>query len=168
MQTCLTCSFSVLVAIISTATGCASPTTGAPGGQRPFVDAETASAYLLEAEAAFASGDLLQTERNLALALEADPFDGRLHYNLGVLALRRGEYDAALSGFERAMQLLPQAVEPQLGIAATLLQTGRHSLAADVFQQALELDPSNTIASEGLALAVELTGAHEGSNPSPR
>lgn len=168
MQTGLTCSFSMLVAIFSAVAGCASPTIGAGVGQRPLVDAEAANQYLLEAKAAFASGDLLQTERNLALALKADPFDGRLHYNLGVLALRRGEYEAALSGFERAKQLLPQAVEPHLGIAATLLQAGRHRLAADVFQQALELDPSNTIASEGLALAVELTGAHQRSDPRPR
>lgn len=162
------CSVSLLATIISAAAGCMSPTTGAQGGQQLFVDAEAANQYLLEAKAAFASGDLLQTERNLALALKADPFDGRLHYNLGVLALRRGEYEAALSGFERAKQLLPQAVEPHLGIAATLLQAGRHRLAADVFQQALELDPSNTIASEGLALAVELTGAHQRSDPRPR
>ncbi len=49
MQTRLTCLFSVLVVIISAATGCASPTTGAGGGQRPFVDAEAADQYLLEA-----------------------------------------------------------------------------------------------------------------------
>lgn len=157
----------ILTALIvaATAGGCSSTATSArTSPAQGFIDAEASQELLSEARAQFEAGNLLETERTLELAAEANPFDGRLHYNLGVLALQQGRFDSAAKRFERASGLMPQAVEPQLGIASTLLQTGRYEAAADAFKRALELDPNNRAASDGLVLALDL----EHRDPNPR
>ncbi|NRA31580.1 MAG: tetratricopeptide repeat protein [Parvularculaceae bacterium] len=121
-----------------------------------LVDEAAADRLLAEARVLFDAGDLEGTERSLRLAIDANPFDGRAHYNLGVLALREGRFSTAAVRFERAAELMPRDARPQLGIASVLLQTGRHSAAADAFKRVLELDPSNRAASEGLVLALDL------------
>ncbi|MFI4854369.1 MAG: tetratricopeptide repeat protein [Phycisphaerales bacterium JB065] len=137
------------------ASGCAAGNAGQRSGEKPFVDADKAASLLAEARAEFDAGSADDAEQSLLLAVDANPFDGRLHYNLGVLALRRGAYETAVSRFERATELMPQAVEPQLGIASTLLQTGRFESAAEAFNRALELDPANAVALRGLAIAID-------------
>ncbi|NEU34415.1 tetratricopeptide repeat protein, partial [bacterium LRH843] len=69
-----------------------------------------------------------------------------------------GQFDSAAKRFERASELMPQAIEPQLGIASILLQIGRYEAAADAFKRALELDPTSRTASEGLVLSLGQTG----------
>ena len=137
------------------ASGCASGNAGQSSSEKPYVDADKSARLLAEARAEFDAGSHGDAEQSLLLAVGANPFDGRLHYNLGVLALRRGAYESAVSRFERAADLMPQAVEPQLGIASILLQTGRYDSAAEVFGKALELDPANAVALRGLAIAID-------------
>ncbi len=147
-----------LTAAVTTG-GCGSTTTHAKtSSPRGFIDAEASQELLAEARAQFEAGNLVGAERTLELAAEANPFDGRLHYNLGVLALRQGRFDSAAQRFARAAELMPQAVGPQLGIASTLLQTGRFEAAADAFKRALELDPTSRTASKGLVLSLEHLG----------
>jgi len=149
----------ILTALIvaATAGGCGSTATSArTSPSQGFIDAEASQELLSEARAQFEAGNLTGAERTLELAAEANPFDGRLHYNLGVLALQQGQFDSAVQRFARAAELMPQAVEPQLGIASTLLQTGRFEAAADAFKRALEVDPSNPTASEGLVRALDV------------
>ncbi|XHC25631.1 MAG: tetratricopeptide repeat protein [Phycisphaerales bacterium] len=148
----------ILTALIvaATAGGCGSTATSArTSPAQGFIDAEASQELLSEARAQFEAGNLLEAERTLELAAEANPFDGRLHYNLGVLALRQGRFDSAAKRFERASELMPQAVEPQLGIASTLLHTGRYQAAADAFKRALELDPTNRTASDWFMIALD-------------
>lgn len=148
--------FLTALTVAATAGGCGSTATGAKTSPaQSFIDAEASRQLLSEARAQFEAGNLIEAERTLELAAEANPFDGRLHYNLGVLALREGRFDNAAKRFERASELMPQAVEPQLGIASTLLQTGRYKAAADAFKRALELDPTSRTASEGLLIALD-------------
>jgi Flp pilus assembly protein TadD len=143
--------------VAAAAGGCRSTATHAKTSPaQGFIDAEASQELLSEARAQFEAGNLTEAERTLELAAEANPFDGRLHYNLGVLALRQGRFDSAAKRFERAGELMPQAVGPQLGIASTLLQTGRYDAAADTFKRALELDPTSRRALEGLAIALDL------------
>ncbi|MCR9218530.1 MAG: tetratricopeptide repeat protein [bacterium] len=153
--------------VAATGGGCGSTATNANTSQsQGFIDAKASQQLLSEARARFESGNLIETERTLELAAEANPFDGRLHYNLGVLALRQGRFDSAAKRFERASGLMPQAVEPQLGIASTLLQTGRYEAAADAFKRALELDPTSRTASEGLTIAMDCAAPDRASRSS--
>lgn len=139
--------------------GCGSTSTKArTSSDQRFVDAEASQRLLSEARGHFEAGKVQDAERTLELATKANPFDGRLHYNLGVLALQQGRFDSAAKRFERASELMPQAIEPQLGIASTLLQIGRYEAAAGAFKRALELDPTSRTASEGLVLSLGQTG----------
>ncbi len=142
--------------------GCAADSASQSSGDKPFVDADKAATLLAEARAEFDAGSPAEAEQSLLLAVDANPFDGRLHYNLGVLALRRGSYEAAVSRFKRAAELMPQAVEPQLGIASVLLQAGRYDSAAEAFKRAMELDPANAVALRGLAIAIDQSDPVEG------
>lgn len=145
--------------VAAVAGGCRSTATHArTSPAQGFIDAEASQELLSEARAQFEAGNLTEAERTLELAAGANPFDGRLHYNLGVLALRQGRFDSAAQRFARAAELMPQTVGPQLGIASTLLQTGRFEAAADAFKRALELDPTSRTASEGLVLSLEQLG----------
>lgn len=139
--------------------GCAAGKAGLSTSEKPFVDADRAASLLAEARAEFDSGAESEVEKTLLQAVEANPYDGRLHYNLGVLALRRGAYETAVSRFETAAEMMPQAVEPQLGIASILLQTERYESAAEVFKRTLELDPENAVALRGLAIAIDQSGS---------
>lgn len=137
------------------ASGCATGDAIRNSSEKPFIDADRAATLLEQARSEFDAGLHAQSEQSLLLAVEENPFDGRLHYNLGVLALRRGAYETAVSRFERAAELMPQSVEPQIGIATVLLQTGRLGLAAEAFQRAIEIDPTNAMASSGLSMVLD-------------
>ena len=154
--------WSMLVIALTTAafgSGCGSTTPDAGTlSSRGIVDVDTSERLLTQAREHFEAGDVDRAEQSLELALDANPYDGRLHYNLGVLALRQGRFETAAKRFERAAELMPQAVGPQLGIASTLMQTGRYEAAADAFKRVLEMDPTSRTASEGLVLSLEHRG----------
>lgn len=137
-------------------TGCEStPRSEAMPDSPALIDVEASERLIAQARGQFEAGDIGQASQTLDLAVAANPYDGRLHYNLGVLALRQGNFDTAATRFERAAELMPQSAGPQLGIASTLLQTGRYETAAEAFKRALELDPDNRAASEGLMIALD-------------
>ena len=151
--------FAGALAASSALIGC-STTAGSRGSDAgTFVDEAEADRLLAEARGLFETGDLAGTENTLRLAIDANPFDGRAHYNLGVLALREGRFSTAASRFERAAELMPRDARPQLGIGSVLLQTGRHSAAADAFKRALELEPGSQIAADGLTTALDRSGS---------
>lgn len=151
----------VLCTAAALASGCATSSSSVDD-RRGFVDAIESERLLQIARRSYEAGDLEATERTLRQALESNPFDGRIHYNLGVIELNTGRLTSAVERFERAAELMPQAVEPQLGIAYALLQTGHYELAADIFKQALGLDPTNSNASKGLLLALNQADGIQG------
>ncbi len=129
----------LVVALTSAAfgSGCGSTTPMLERRRLVALSTSTRRSDCLHRRSAFEAGDVDQAEQSLELALDANPYDGRLHYNLGVLALRAGRIETAAKRFEQAAVLMPQAVGPQLGIASTLLQTGRYESAAVAFKRAL-------------------------------
>ena len=118
------------------------------------MDAAEAAQRLTQARELFEEGDLVGTESTLRLAIDANPFDGRAHYNLGVLALREGRFSTAAARVERAAEVMPRDARPQIGIGSVLLQTGRAGAASEAFKRAMEIDPSNDQAAGGFAIAI--------------
>jgi len=116
-----------------------------------YVDAVEAERLLGRARSEYETGNVATAESILREALAANPFDGRLHYNLGVIELASERIGSALQRFERAAELMPQAVEPQLGLASVWLAANEHAAAADALQRAIDLDPRHARAMEMLS-----------------
>jgi Flp pilus assembly protein TadD len=62
----------------------------------------------------------------------------------------RGECDAAIAAFERALALEPQDARSHFNVAYLLQRLGRHEAASARFERALALDPGIDRARKGL------------------
>lgn len=76
------------------------------------------------------------------------------HNNLGSVLLRRGEHDAALAHFERAVALHPGDPESTNNLAAAYHGKGRLDRALVHYREAIEADPEYVPARQNLARAV--------------
>jgi tetratricopeptide (TPR) repeat protein len=63
------------------------------------------------------------------------------HYSLGTLFLRQGQLDAALTEFEKALQINPNNAEAEMNSGVALLQKGDLDGAINHTQKALQIDP---------------------------
>jgi superkiller protein 3 len=81
-------------------------------GARPIDVVPGASRALIELDA------LDQAEALIERFIEQAPDDARLYLNLGLIAQKRGELEAAQTLVERAVELAPQWEEPQLLLRA--------------------------------------------------
>jgi tetratricopeptide (TPR) repeat protein len=124
-------------------------------------EAEFRRALQLAPESAAAQGGLaallLDTGRvNQALplfesALEKDPGNPQLHFNLGLTWARKGDWSAAAGSFERAAQLSPNLVAAHVLLGSSLEHTGDFGGASKAYDEALVLDPANVQAANSLA-----------------
>jgi tetratricopeptide (TPR) repeat protein len=73
-------------------------------------------------------------------------------------ALARGDWDAAVAGFEAQVKKTPAAAAPRLKLGVALLASGRAPDAVVILRQALKLSPSMTAAREYLAAALAESG----------
>lgn len=106
----------------------------------------------------------------LALGLGCATIDGHRAFEAGNRALDRGDTEQAISAFEQAAALVPEASEVQnhLGIAYT--SAGREEEALAAFERAVALDCDNQAAAENLEAArgrVSVDGRDERSSPGP-
>lgn len=94
----------------------------------------------------FQVGDLRTAEREFDYALKAVPTFYPAEASLGFLELARKDAKAALSHFDRALELNPEYADlPTLvGRGETLLSLGREDDALGAFQAAIAADPSRT------------------------
>jgi len=69
-------------------------------------------------------------------AVEIDPSRPEPHRNLAVVYRDRGDTDAALAAFRRALDLNPEYHDAAQGIGEVLLETGRHAEGLAVLSNA--------------------------------
>ena len=131
---------------------------GALPGPGSTVYQETVSAFYVGL-AALEVGELLDdAEAALRRASELIPEEPATWANLGVLHLRRGEFEDAARYLGQAQSLAPASSEIAmlLGILDTL--EGRLDAGVAHLRRAIELDPTNTRALYKLAAEVERAG----------
>jgi len=87
--------------------------------------------------------DPVKASELMLAALEADPYNGPAHNDMGVLYLRQSRlYDAATE-FELARKLMPGNPDPRLNLGLTLEKGQLYERAFDAYSAALEVSPSH-------------------------
>jgi len=90
------------------------------------------------------AGNVVEAERLLRICLAADPNDAVTLYSLGVILVRRGDAEPALSLLDRAIQVAP-TFAPMWGLHGAALQAaGRNDEALQSYDRAIELKPDFT------------------------
>lgn len=93
-----------------------------------------------------------------ASVLECAPESAQTCLQLGLLALRMRDHARAISAFERAIALQPNAVQAWHGLGSALRATGEPGAAAEAFRKATELVPDYTPAWVNLGMVQRLLG----------
>lgn len=88
----------------------------------------------------------------LGVVTEADHGLFEVHKNLGNLACKIGDFDAAEESFHKAFELNSQSDTLQINLGTLAIQKSDFNLALEKFRQALELNPNNDKAWVGLAM----------------
>jgi Flp pilus assembly protein TadD/peroxiredoxin len=96
--------------------------------------------------ALFQHGYLDQAAESFQQVVAAKPNDPDAYYNLGTLALRRNDFQAARQYLEQTLKLRPNYPEAWNNLGMTAAQQGRPDEAIRNFQQSLELRPKYAIA----------------------
>ena len=73
-----------------------------------------------------------------------------VHYNLGNLLLRRGQFDDAILHYQRAIEQRPRMIDAQANLAAACAYAGRFAEAETHYRATLALDPGREQARAGL------------------
>ena len=77
--------------------------------------------------------------------LEYDPNNSSAYDNMGLLYLRRKEYDNAEEKFEAALRIDPENAYAQRNLGSVLLRKGDYNRAENHLKKALDIDPFSSI-----------------------
>jgi tetratricopeptide (TPR) repeat protein len=105
-----------------------------------------------------ADSDDARAERCYNEALALDPGLAAARTNLGSLAYRRGDLDAARTAFEAALAIDPDQPEARFNLANLVLEGGDLELAVAEFRRVLQNDPDFADAHYNIAVALERLG----------
>ncbi len=91
--------------------------------------------------AALASGDLTTAEARIALALEYNPRFTEAWVNLGLIELRRGNFEKARRDFVKARDLNPDLPAPHHALGLLADKEAHGAIAEQHYRAALKVDP---------------------------
>jgi Flp pilus assembly protein TadD/TolB-like protein len=94
-------------------------------------------------------------ETYFSRALQLDPQDARIHFNLGLHYVRRGDWELALRSLQRALALDPRDTEAHYLRAHVLRQLGRLEEAERAQQQAIGDNPALALSLERRLLELD-------------
>jgi tetratricopeptide (TPR) repeat protein len=129
--------------------------------EAPAAPARTAYDWFAEGTLREASGGPdadAQAESCYHKALALDAGLAAAHTNLGSIAHRRGDGDAARAAFERALGIDPDQIEARFNLANLILESGDLELAVAEFRRVLQGAPDFADAHYNLAVALERLG----------
>jgi len=87
----------------------------------------------------------------LSAAIQADPGQGTLYSNIGVLQLARGDRQMAEASFKKAVNAAPKQVATRVALAHFYRSQGRTAEAETVLKEALAVDPRSVQVNSNLA-----------------
>jgi tetratricopeptide (TPR) repeat protein len=116
-----------------------------------------AEASFQSGQAALQSGDLDAAEKAFRQVLIADPNAGAAYANLGVVSMRRKDWDAALGNLKKAEKLSPKIPGIRLNIALAEFRQQNYREAIPYLQSVVREDPNSTQAHYLLGLCQVFT-----------
>ena len=97
-----------------------------------------------------ATGEFLAAISSLKAVYNEDSYE--LNLRLGWLSYQAGSFTDALAYYNRAIELMPYAVEPRFGVVYPGAALGNWSLVISQYEKILEITPNNSIAMHRLGL----------------
>ena len=126
---------------------------GAVAGQDPYAAAVQA----------YSDGDYRAARARIAVGLQSNPADARLHFLLGVIYRddTPSRLGRAAEELRRAIDLDPRAPDPPAALAEVLRRLGRNSEAIEMLQDHLRINPADALAQARLGLSLQMVGRGE-------
>lgn len=84
-------------------------------------------------------------EAVLALKALYDPQLYEINLRLGWLTYLQGQFSESLAYYNRAIELMPYAIEPRFGVVLPASAMGNWDMVIDQYNKILSIDPNNTI-----------------------
>ncbi len=107
---------------------------------------EDAAVYNLEGVVREALGEHERAIAAFKKALELDPKNARIRYNLALAYLASGKLDEAVAALEEAVKAAPEEPYYRARLGALLAVKGDLDRAEEVLAEAVRLDPKNSLA----------------------
>lgn len=95
-------------------------------------------------EEALAAGNLDQAERDFMKVAAADPKSAGAYANLGVVSMRRQQWEKARTFFKKAERLAPQVAGIRLNIGLSYYREGRYGDAIPAFHSVVKENPDSS------------------------
>jgi tetratricopeptide (TPR) repeat protein len=111
-----------------------------------------------EGEAALRTGDLPLAEKKFRSVLTLDPQSGSAYANLGVIAMRRKQWDHALALLQKAHKLEPQIAGIELNIGLVQFHRANYAAAIEPLSSVVRDQPDSQQARYLLGLCQVFTG----------
>lgn len=105
--------------------------------------------------------DMATASREIRRALELNPNDAAIVSTAGFVAVRIGDFDAALELIQKAKLLDPVGVTNRYGMGLSEMGIGRLDEAEDAFRKKIELAPAGIGNHQRLALVLLLKGQYD-------
>ncbi|MDD3627269.1 MAG: tetratricopeptide repeat protein [bacterium] len=94
--------------------------------------------------------DFPSAEKALSLMKNMGEEIPELFYGYGILLNAKGDYDGAISQFQRAIEILPTFFESLIGIGQALSNKGDYSKAMHYFKEAEKIEPGSPLLMESI------------------
>lgn len=151
---------SIIILMLATFFGACRQEPDLPGPETKEYRAIVSAFYV--GVAALQVGDDVRAEERLKAATQIVPEEPASWANLGLLALRQREFDAAAERLERARTHAPDNAQIQILLGQLESSRGKSAEAIKYFRRAVEIDSQNLIAMYALIGEIEREGGEQG------
>lgn len=117
-------------------------------------DASKADALTDKARMAADQGDIRTALDTLTRARLLAPDDADVHYNLGVVYVRAGQFDAAITAFDAAVKIKPEHANALNNKGVALQKQKKIEESVQAFEQAIAIDGRNSFARYNLGVSL--------------